>query len=228
MGEDLLWLGLLLGFGVKAALFPFHGWLPRAHPVAISPVSALLSGAMTKLGLLGLYQSAYWFGPPPGWVGPVLLGLGLGGAVYALVRGLAEDDLKAALAYSSVENLGLMLAAWMREAPSALRGATGKAGDGAGGARHPFGPGGGSLLGEGFSLAGLPTLSPDNALVLFLVLASLALALLAEGARMPVDDPTTHLELTMVHEAQLLDHGVFGLLLLAGRVRQRLVGGVFR
>ncbi len=45
---------------------------------------------------------------------------------------------------------------------------------------------------------------------------------------MPVDDPTTHLELTMVHEAQLLDHGVFGLLLLAGRVRQRLVGGVFR
>ncbi len=66
---------------------------------------------MTKLGLLGLYQSAYWFGPPPGWVGPVLLGLGLGGAVYALVRGLAEDDLKAALAYSSVENLGLMLAA---------------------------------------------------------------------------------------------------------------------
>lgn len=111
VGEDLLWLGLLLGFGVKAALFPFHGWLPRAHPVAISPVSALLSGAMTKLGLLGLYQSAYWFGPPPGWVGLVLLGLGLGGAVYALVRGLAEDDLKAALAYSSVENLGLMLAA---------------------------------------------------------------------------------------------------------------------
>jgi len=111
LARDLVWLGLVLGFGVKAALFPFHGWLPRAHPVAISPVSALLSGAMTKLGLLGLYQAAFWFGPPPAWVGPLLLLLGLSGAVYALVRGLAEEDLKGALAYSSVENLGLMLAA---------------------------------------------------------------------------------------------------------------------
>ncbi|ADW22042.1 MULTISPECIES: proton-conducting transporter membrane subunit [Thermus] len=111
VGADWVWAGLLLGFGVKAALFPFHAWLPQAHPVAISPVSALLSGAMTKLGLLGLYQSQYWFGPPPPWVGWVLLLLGLLGAVYALVRGLGEEDLKGALAYSSVENLGLMLAA---------------------------------------------------------------------------------------------------------------------
>jgi formate hydrogenlyase subunit 4 len=62
------------------------------------------------------------------------------------------------------------------------------------------------LLGGGFSFSSLPVLTPGNALVLLLVLASLAVALLAEGARMPVDDPTTHLELTMIHEAQLLDH----------------------
>ncbi|GAA6755143.1 proton-conducting transporter membrane subunit [Thermus thalpophilus] len=111
LGTDWVWAGLLLGFGVKAALFPFHAWLPQAHPVAISPVSALLSGAMTKLGLLGLYQSQYWFGPPPPWVGWALVLLGLLGAVYALVRGLGEEDLKGALAYSSVENLGLMLSA---------------------------------------------------------------------------------------------------------------------
>ncbi|WP_243026809.1 proton-conducting transporter membrane subunit [Thermus albus] len=111
LGADWVWAGLLLGFGVKAALFPFHAWLPQAHPVAISPVSALLSGAMTKLGLLGLYQSQYWFGPPPPWVGWALVLLGLLGAVYALVRGLGEEDLKGALAYSSVENLGLMLSA---------------------------------------------------------------------------------------------------------------------
>lgn len=61
-------------------------------------------------------------------------------------------------------------------------------------------------LGQGSSLQGLPVLGGENALVLALVLASLAVALLAEGARMPVDDPTTHLELTMIHEAQLLDH----------------------
>lgn len=111
LGADWVWAGLLLGFGVKAALFPFHIWLPQAHPLAISPVSALLSGAMTKLGLLGLYQSQHWFGPPPPWVGWVLLLLGLLGAVNALVRGLGEEDLKGALAYSSVENLGLMLSA---------------------------------------------------------------------------------------------------------------------
>lgn len=67
--------------------------------------------------------------------------------------------------------------------------------------------GGVILLGDGFSLSGLPVFGVENSLVLLLALASFALGLLAEGARMPVDDPTTHLELTMVHEAQLLDHG---------------------
>ena len=109
--SDLLWGLLLLGFGTKGALFPLHFWLLRAHPVAISPVSALLSSAMTKLGLYGLYQSTFWFGSPPPWVGYALLGLGLLGAVYALARGLAEDDFKGVLAYSSVENLNLLLAA---------------------------------------------------------------------------------------------------------------------
>nr|WP_267962827.1 proton-conducting transporter membrane subunit [Thermus hydrothermalis] len=109
--REWLWAGLLLGFGVKAALFPLHPWLPLAHPVALSPVSALLSSAMTKLGLYGLYQAPFWFGPPPSWAGWALVVLGLSGGVYALVRGLGEEDVKGALAYSSVENLGLMQAA---------------------------------------------------------------------------------------------------------------------
>jgi formate hydrogenlyase subunit 3/multisubunit Na+/H+ antiporter MnhD subunit len=107
----LVWSGLLIGFGTKAALFPLHLWLPKAHPAAMSPLSALLSGGMTKLGLYGLYRSLTWAGAPPAWVGWALVVLGLFGAVYALVRGLAEDDYKAVLAYSSVENLNLLLAA---------------------------------------------------------------------------------------------------------------------
>ncbi|MER3490014.1 MAG: hypothetical protein C4328_08975 [Meiothermus sp.] len=109
--EHLVWAGLVLGFGTKAALFPLHAWLPKAHPVAMSPLSALLSGGMVKLGLYGLYRAQGWAGPPPGWVGWLLVGLGLAGAVYALARGLAEEDYKGVLAYSSVENLNLLLAA---------------------------------------------------------------------------------------------------------------------
>jgi formate hydrogenlyase subunit 4 len=63
-----------------------------------------------------------------------------------------------------------------------------------------------ALASGGLSLAGLARLAPSNALVYLLVLVALGIALAAEGARMPVDDPTTHLELTMIHEAQLLDH----------------------
>lgn len=63
-----------------------------------------------------------------------------------------------------------------------------------------------ALASGGLSLAGLARLAPSNALVYLLVLVALGIALVAEGARMPVDDPTTHLELTMIHEAQLLDH----------------------
>lgn len=109
--EHLVWAGLVLGFGTKAALFPLHAWLPKAHPVAMSPLSALLSGGMVKLGLYGLYRAQDWVGPPPQWVGWILVGLGLTGAVYALARSLAEEDYKGVLAYSSVENLNLLLAA---------------------------------------------------------------------------------------------------------------------
>jgi formate hydrogenlyase subunit 3/multisubunit Na+/H+ antiporter MnhD subunit len=109
--EHLVWAGLVLGFGTKAALFPLSTWLPKAHPVAMSPLSALFSGGMVKLGLYGLYRAQDWAGQPPQWVGWLLVGLGLAGAVYALVRGLAEEDYKGVLAYSSVENLNLLLAA---------------------------------------------------------------------------------------------------------------------
>lgn len=112
----LLLLGLM-GFGVKAGVIPFHVWLPEAHAAAPSHVSALMSGAMVKLGLYGMLRLAVLLGPLPAAAGPSLAGLGLAGAWLGIALALQQRDLKRALAYSSVENLGLIalglgLAAW--------------------------------------------------------------------------------------------------------------------
>ncbi len=98
---------LALGFGVKAGLVPLHLWLPLAHPVAPTAASALLSGAMIKAGLLG------WIRVLPAETSlPLLAGgflvLGVFGAFYGVVCGVAQDDPKTVLAYSSVSQMGYM------------------------------------------------------------------------------------------------------------------------
>jgi formate hydrogenlyase subunit 3/multisubunit Na+/H+ antiporter MnhD subunit len=104
----LLALGLV-GFGVKAGVIPLHVWLPEAHAAAPSHVSALMSGAMVTLGLYGLLRLAVLLGPVPEAAALVLAALGLGGALLGIALALQQRDLKRALAYSSVENLGLMM-----------------------------------------------------------------------------------------------------------------------
>jgi formate hydrogenlyase subunit 3/multisubunit Na+/H+ antiporter MnhD subunit len=122
-GAGLLLLGLL-GFGVKAGVIPLHVWLPEAHAAAPSHVSALMSGAMVKLGVYGLLRLALLIGPPPAGAGLLLAVLGLGGALLGVALAVHQRDLKRALAYSSVENLGLItlglgVAAWGAAAGSA-------------------------------------------------------------------------------------------------------------
>jgi hydrogenase-4 component B len=99
----------LVAFGSKAGIIPLHVWLPRAHPAAPSHVSALMSGVMIKLGIYGLIRVTVDFlGTGPAWWGGlVLLGgslSALGGVLYALT----DNDLKRLLAYSSVENIGVI------------------------------------------------------------------------------------------------------------------------
>jgi hydrogenase-4 component B len=99
----------IVGFGTKAGLMPLHSWLPRAHPVAPSHISALMSGVMIKVALYGLIRVLFELAaPPPMWVGFVILGLGLlsslGGVLYALM----QRDLKRLLAFSSIENVGIV------------------------------------------------------------------------------------------------------------------------
>jgi formate hydrogenlyase subunit 3/multisubunit Na+/H+ antiporter MnhD subunit len=95
---------LFLGFGVKAGVLGLHVWLPLAHPAAPTPASAVLSGAMIKLGVLGWLRFL-----PPGldW-GPVLIALGLAGAFYGVAAGLLQHNSKTLLAYSSISQMGLI------------------------------------------------------------------------------------------------------------------------
>lgn len=98
----------LVGFGIKAGLVPGHIWLPFAHPAAPSHVSALMSGAMLKVGIYGLLRTCTLLPEVPTWAGAVVLGFGLTSAVYAVLLALAQHDLKRLLAFSSIENVGVV------------------------------------------------------------------------------------------------------------------------
>ncbi len=103
-------LSALIGMGTKAGVMPLHEWLPRAHPIAPAPVSALMSGVMIKVAIYGLVRVLIeWDGVLPVWVGVLVLAVGalsaLGGVVYALF----EHDLKRLLALHSIENIGIIV-----------------------------------------------------------------------------------------------------------------------
>jgi formate hydrogenlyase subunit 3/multisubunit Na+/H+ antiporter MnhD subunit len=101
----------LFGFGAKAGILPLHVWLPEAHPAAPSPVSALMSGVMLKTAVYGVLRVCFdllhtqiW------WWGVLLLGLGLATALFGVVFSAVQVDMKRLLAYSSIENIGLLFA----------------------------------------------------------------------------------------------------------------------
>jgi hydrogenase-4 component B len=99
----------LFGFGAKAGLVPLHVWLPEAHPAAPSPVSALLSGVMLKTALYGVLRVAFdLLGHPVWWWGLIPLVLGLFTAIYGVVFAAAQTDMKRLLAFSSIENIGIL------------------------------------------------------------------------------------------------------------------------
>src|SRR5574337_1089901 len=101
---------LALGFGAKAGVVPLHIWLPKAHPAAPSHVSALMSGVMIKLGIYGLVRIGFdWLGVGASWWGGAVLVVAALSAVLGVLYALVEQDLKCLLAYSSVENIGIIL-----------------------------------------------------------------------------------------------------------------------
>ena len=109
-GSAALFLLALVGFGTKAGLVPLHVWLPEAHPAAPSHVSAVLSGVMIKTGVYGILRAVLVV-HPAAWWGPVLIVVGLVTGLVGAVFALSQADLKRLLAYSSVENVGVMVTA---------------------------------------------------------------------------------------------------------------------
>ena len=96
------------GFGLKAGVIPLHVWLPGAHANAPSHVSALLSGVLLKTGVYGLVRVCGLLPDPPLWWGGVLLAIGAVSGLLGITLALAQQDLKRLLAYSSVENVGII------------------------------------------------------------------------------------------------------------------------
>jgi len=107
--RDAVFALALLGFSAKAGIVPLHVWLPMAHPVAPSHVSALMSGVVIKMGVYGLLRVTLdLLGGGPAWWGGVVLGAGAISALLGVLYALMEHDLKRLLAYHSVENVGII------------------------------------------------------------------------------------------------------------------------
>lgn len=106
---NLLFFCLLIGFGVKAGIFPLHIWLPKAHPAAPSHISALMSGVMIKTAFYGFLRFAYLYMTLSAWWGFVLLVLGIFTAFMGILCASFTDDIKRVLAYTSIENTGMLL-----------------------------------------------------------------------------------------------------------------------
>jgi hydrogenase-4 component B len=103
-------LAALVGMGTKAGAMPLHSWLPRAHPIAPAPVSALMSGVMLKIAVYGLVRLLVdSVGILPVWIGVVVLAVGALSAVGGVVYACFQHELKRLLAFSSIENVGIVL-----------------------------------------------------------------------------------------------------------------------
>lgn len=108
LARDLALIALLGAVLAKAGGAPLHAWLPRAHPVAPAHVSALLSAVMIKLGVYGTIRLAIDIAAAPAWFGWALLVCGVASALLGALQATVDRDLKRVLAYSSIENVGLI------------------------------------------------------------------------------------------------------------------------
>ncbi|WP_459815374.1 proton-conducting transporter transmembrane domain-containing protein [Geotalea toluenoxydans] len=107
-GAAVIFFTALFGFGMKAGIMPLHIWLPAAHANGPSHVSAMMSGVMLKMGIYGIIRILSMFSPVPLWWGVVILGAGIISGLAGVISAIGQHDLKRLLAYSSIENIGII------------------------------------------------------------------------------------------------------------------------
>ena len=105
--KDIIFFLAFLGFGTKAGFVPMHNWLPDAHPVAPSHVSAIMSAVMIKTGLYGILRVLLIIDKPTALIAFFMLCVSVLTALYGIVYAVTQKDIKKILAYSSVENIGI-------------------------------------------------------------------------------------------------------------------------
>ncbi len=105
---NTIFLLLTVGFGIKAGFVPFHSWLPKAHPIAPSHVSALMSGVMIKTGIYGILRLLTFIETPSLSISYLILCIGIFSAFFGILYSIAQRNYKKMLAYSSIENIGLI------------------------------------------------------------------------------------------------------------------------
>lgn len=106
-----LFIVFLVGFGMKAGMFPLHIWLPEAHPAAPSHVSAFMSGVMIKMGVYGIMRIISYMVADVFTIGIILFVIGIVTGLYGAVMAAVQNDIKRLLAYSSIENIGIIFLA---------------------------------------------------------------------------------------------------------------------
>ena len=106
--SNIIFALLFIGFGTKAGFVPFHNWLPDGHPAAPSHVSAVMSGVMIKTGIYGILRTLTFIGTPSKAVSFAVLFVALVTALYGVLYAITQEDVKRMLAYSSIENIGII------------------------------------------------------------------------------------------------------------------------
>jgi len=108
MSGTVLFLSFFIGFGIKAGFVPFHTWLPRAHPVAPSHVSGVMSGVVIKIGIYGILRMVLLINADYASIGFIILFISLFSGVYGVALAIIQHNLKKLLAYHSIENIGII------------------------------------------------------------------------------------------------------------------------